>query len=310
MNKGVYAILALILIIIIIGIVLLFAFKPELLPIENKTQTANTSFEVPPGSSLGTICIGDECKTYCPAHQQQCIDYCMEHPENELCIEFMKANPLPPGEFQGIPGICETQEECMLYCESNPSNPYCQLGGGPDMTIPELAMPFGLDNYSPNEWGIWPFCAHGGDHPEGHGGTDFELKPGTEILAACDGNIEYIEYGTAEGEHGSGVMLMCGGIVVSYHGFGNILVHIGDQVTKGQVLGYPVDIGGGEYYVHFEVNDFHNQKLMCPLDYLDSSFRTNLDTMFLSAHYPEQAVEPNLCNCDWLPYKENMARGP
>lgn len=166
-------------------------------------------------------------------------------------------------------------------------DPFCRYGESNNMKIQEIAMPFKIQDYYPQKWGLWPFCVHGGDHPEGHGGIDFELKKDTPILASCDGTVEFIKAETSGvKDHGSSLMLRCDRIVIGYNGLTNIQVNMGDALTKGQAFAKPAKLQG-TYYIHWEINDFYNQKLVCPLDYLDSEFRNFLKINIDKARYPK-----------------------
>ena len=240
----------------------------------------------------------EECTAFCLNNQPECSQFCGLNPTNEFCQVQQDAPP------QGNELPCSTQEECDVYCSQNPS-----ACGSQETESVEVSLPFDPEYYSPRDWGLWPFCVHGGDHPEGHGGIDFELDGEAQILAACDGTVEFIETTESGAEHGEGLMLSCGNFVASYHGLTNIRAQTGDTLKKGDYIADPVKIEN-EYYIHFEINDFINEKLVCPLSYIDSEFRAELDKMHSKSKYPEKSSEPELCNCDWLPYKESMKGGP
>jgi len=162
-----------------------------------------------------------------------------------------------------------------------------------------LSIPFDYNDYSPKKFGIWPFCVHGGEHPEGHGGIDFELKPDTRILASADGRVEYIEPPEiALHGWGYGVYIAHETGAVGYVCLKDVQVKEGDYVKKGDFLGYPCQTDQGDSFIHFEVVDNIINKRVCPLKYLDNEFRARIEEMFSRAHYPEQADEPELCNCE------------
>lgn len=158
-----------------------------------------------------------------------------------------------------------------------------------------LSLPFDSNNYLSTEWGIWPFCVHGGDHPEGHGGIDFELREGTEIKAAASGTVEEV----MEESGGTNVMITNGSYALGYIPLSNPQVEKGDKITAGQVLGTTSkDETGRSYFVHFEVVNFQKNQRVCPYNYFSSSAKSVFDEMFKSAHYPEQGSEPSICNCE------------
>lgn len=251
--------------------------------------------------SLGNLCSSQqECVTFCQSNTDKCQAYCKSNPNNKLCTQMM-------GKMETTTEGCTTFEQCKVYCPSHPDEISCKeyLKGAQQQTeTPLLIMPFQIEDYSPVNWGLWPFCVHGGDHPEGHGGIDIELKPDAKILSPCDGTVNYVEEITDPSyQHGEGLAITCGGIAVSYSGISNRLVNTGDKVTKGQQIGSPFKLEAGESYIHFETNNFMKELLECPLQYLDENFKNNLQQMFSQAHYPEQSSEPKLCNCETLPYK-------
>jgi hypothetical protein len=235
----------------------------------------------------------EECEEYCRNNLGICKEFCEENLEHPICS--MSEISGKESQFS-----CVTEEECDELCKKNPDLEMCKRKED-EFALPELSMPFDYDSVSYADWVIWPFCVHGGDHPEGHGGIDFELKSGSNIYAACDGEVEMIE----ASEHGNGVMIQCGRIAVGYNGIENLKVKEGDTVKKRDVIGNPTLVGD-DYYIHFEVNDYVEKKLKCPLPYFDADFKEKIEKIFSKANYPEKVKEPNLCNCDELPYKESM----
>ncbi len=236
----------------------------------------------------------DSCVSYCSGHVEICQVFCASNPSNEVCSAFSASKNAP----------CSTEAECITYCQNNMAAEFCQGGPGGMTELVPLSAPFKISDYSPVYWGMWPFCVHGGDHPEGHGGFDIELKDGTQIFASADGTVQMLEDLTPYNENGTGIYVGTNsGIAVDYTCLVNITVKMNDAVTKGQYLGNACELPRGENYIHFGVNDFANEKNQCPTNYLDDDFKALINQMFSQAHYPEQATEPKLCNCDNLPYK-------
>ncbi len=246
----------------------------------------------------------EECRKVCTT-TNLCMDFCLKNPQNELCL-------LKHNQQNTIPGKCSTQDECREYCKQNPNESECGFGRlyDPNLQIPTLYIPFEIKYYEYADWGLWPFCVHGGDHPEGHGGIDFELSSDAKIYASADGTVEYIEGpgGLIEDPKGYGVYVTSGKFAIEYVCLINIQVKLGDNVTQGQFLGDPCQLPEGTYFIHWGVNNYVDQKLECPLPYLDEKFKAALNDMLAESHYPEKSVEPNLCNCEWLPYKKTMKR--
>jgi murein DD-endopeptidase MepM/ murein hydrolase activator NlpD len=157
-----------------------------------------------------------------------------------------------------------------------------------------LSLPFDRENYRKANVGIWPFCVHGGDHPEGHGGIDFELKEGTPLKAAADGVVEKIFLE----EKGYNVFITHDGIITGYIPVKDIKVKEGDRVKRGQVLGTAGHDDKGVHFVHFEVNDFRKGGRVCPYGFFDDEAKKLVDEWFKDAAYPEKAREPLICNCE------------
>lgn len=89
-----------------------------------------------------------------------------------------------------------------------------------------------------------------------HAGTDFRAYCGTEIRAAADGRVEWA---TSKGGFGNQVMLshgIVGGKVVmtSYNHLSRFAVSGGQNVSRGQVIGYSGSTGTSTAcHLHFEV---------------------------------------------------------
>ncbi len=271
-----------------------------------KAQYADNADKSFPG--LPGICTTlEECKSICMPKPEVCRAYCMKDPNSELCLQ----KHIESSKAPSLPGKCSNYEECGKYCDENPQDPDCAIGKLYEPAIPNLTMPFSMEDYSPIKWGLWPFCVHGGDHPEGHGGIDFELKQGTKIYSSLNGTVAMTEdIAEASPDEGGGLAIQSEKIAVIYYGIVNRQVQKGKNVTVGQYIGDAVKLPAGEHFIHFEVNNFPEEKLECPLNYLDENFRKSLNEMHKKSHYPEIAREPNLCNCESLPYKPSMTKGP
>jgi hypothetical protein len=272
---------------------------------QNKTNEENLTADMNlSDQSAGFRAIGPggcktqtECQNFCQSNQQVCMQYCQQHSGEEFCSENKNQEPMSQNTMP-----CKTKEECDVYCKENQGA--CATEENKTITT-KVSMPFSINDYSPVYWGLWPFCVHGGDHPEGHGGIDFELKTGTKIYASAEGTADFVQIDAGYGE-GGGIAITTDNFAIAYYGIDNIQAKQGDHVNKGQYIGDAFKLSRGESFIHFEINSFVQQKLLCPTDYLDSDFNSSLSQMFSKAHYPEQAQEPNLCNCQNLPYKSNM----
>lgn len=156
-----------------------------------------------------------------------------------------------------------------------------------------ISLPFDKESYSKRDAGLWPFCVHGGEHPEGHGGIDFDLREGTLVLAAADGVVEEI----FSEEKGYNVFIGHGSVVTGYIPVLDLRVKKGDTVKKGQAIGRAGHDNKGKYFIHFEVNDYAKGGRVCPYDFFDDEEKKLIDAWLKDATYPEKSREPYICNC-------------
>lgn len=160
-----------------------------------------------------------------------------------------------------------------------------------------IPLPFNKDNFVIANSGVWPFCVHGGDHPEGHGGIDFDLKSGTEIKAIADGKVERIEYVEGEG-YNFMISHQSYGLASGYTPIVNHNLKVGDTITKDQVLGSAGTDLKGVPFLHFEIFSFSKNTRVCPYQYFDSDAKTAFDAMFAQSNYSEKSADPDICNCE------------
>jgi murein DD-endopeptidase MepM/ murein hydrolase activator NlpD len=140
---------------------------------------------------------------------------------------------------------------------------------------------------------LWPFGVHGGGHPEGHAGWDFEYAAGAEVHAAADGTVTSVEPNDTVGwdlviEHRPG-------IETRYHHVENLAPGVveGAAVSAGEVLGDPGDFGPGFRVVHFALSFFTGST--CPTPYLTPAAKALFDAIWVEADYTEELVEPFPC---------------
>lgn len=177
---------------------------------------------------------------------------------------------------------------------SSPSSSSRPSSSSSSLSIP---LPFDKDNFVIANSGVWPFCVHGGDHPEGHGGIDFDLKSGTEIKAVASGKIERIEYVEGEG-YNFMISHESYGLASGYTPIINHSLKVGDQVTKDQVLGNAGTDLKGVPFLHFEIFSFSKNSRVCPYQYFNSEAKTAFDGMFAQSNYQEESADPDVCNCE------------
>ena len=127
---------------------------------------------------------------------------------------------------------------------------------------PPTSVPYITSSYG---WRIHPICGYG----RLHAGTDFRAYCGTPILAAADGQVEWATYRYGFGnqvmlDHGvvSGKVLF-----TSYNHFSSFAVSTGQNVKRGQVVGYSGTTGTSTAcHLHFEV--YVNGSTVDPMKYV------------------------------------------
>ncbi|WP_291378771.1 peptidoglycan DD-metalloendopeptidase family protein [Demequina sp.] len=127
---------------------------------------------------------------------------------------------------------------------------------------PPTSVPYITSSYG---WRIHPIFGYG----RLHAGTDFRAYCGTPILAAADGQVEWATYRYGFGnqvmlDHGvvSGKVLF-----TSYNHFSSFAVSTGQNVKRGQVVGYSGTTGTSTAcHLHFEV--YVNGSTVDPMKYV------------------------------------------
>lgn len=163
---------------------------------------------------------------------------------------------------------------------------------------PSLSLPVDKQDFPTHStMGIWPFCVHGGDHPEGHGGIDFELREGAEVKAADSGIVIRI----IPEDSGHNVFILHRGLLITgYIPLTDLKVGLFSIVVGGQVLG-TAGKAGEMYFLHFEASDPRKNVRVCPYNYFNDSGKKIADEMFALTNYPEKSQEPFICNCEYVP---------
>lgn len=167
-----------------------------------------------------------------------------------------------------------------------------------------LALPVRIEDLRAEKYGVWPFGIHGGGHPEGHGGFDFELDREATVSAAADGVVERAEEnGAFPGQFDLAIRHEPSGLRTSYGHLASLAPGLvrGATVRRGDPLGRPAwRADEGFAMIHFAVTDERSEAPfgeVCPLDRLRKK-----DALSLEAYYaalpPERksAHEPALCN--------------
>ncbi|MFO1265304.1 MAG: hypothetical protein U1F67_00020 [Rubrivivax sp.] len=167
---------------------------------------------------------------------------------------------------------------------------------------PPIALPIAIADLRSERYGIWPFGIHGGGHPEGHGGFDFELCAPAAIRAPLDGVIAR----RSDNETFAGQQDLCieaGELRVQIGHLRDIpdQCRAGAMVKRGDLLGRPGAVNDGEFHmIHFAVQRDGSPEPYGeegPLSTFAAADARALETFYASvpaAH--KDAFEAALCN--------------
>lgn len=159
------------------------------------------------------------------------------------------------------------------------------------------AAPFSIDlpiaaaDIARNAFGLWPMFVHGGGHPEGHPGWDFDYVAGANILAAADGTVVSLEPNPAwPGQsnisirHRPGFETQCDHVSVVAPG-----IAVGAAVTRGQALG-TASFFGPQTMCHFALHQ--GTDVVSPIPFLSPAGLALFNTIWSTAAYGEELTEP------------------
>jgi hypothetical protein len=148
------------------------------------------------------------------------------------------------------------------------------------------------------EYRLWPFGVHGGGHPEGHAGWDFEYAAGAQVYAAAGGTVTSVEPNDDFPGQSDVTIEHRPGIETRYHHVENLDPAIveGAAVASGDVLGDPGDFGPGFRVVHFALAFFSGST--CPTPYLTPAAEALFDAIWAGADYAEELTEPYPCQSE------------
>ena len=170
--------------------------------------------------------------------------------------------------------------------------------------LPEGASPLRLslpasveDIFYSNKTGIGGFGLHAGGHIEGLDHVWIELKPGTPVRSWADGIVTYIEL---SGDIQSGeyhITIDYGQNLIGVHmEIENVLVDVGDSVSRGQVVGYGMSYDPEQSSAEISLIDLGRTDgvrsgdtgvYVSPFDYLENSEKQEL-----VAAYKKHVLEP------------------
>jgi hypothetical protein len=161
-----------------------------------------------------------------------------------------------------------------------------------------IALPIQAGDSARIAYGIWPYGVHGGGHPEGHPGWDFEYAPGAMVRAAADGVVREITANTEipglPSQFDVRVQNRPG--YRTHHDLMAALeagITVGAGVVTGQALGTAGNVGPFRE-THFGLD--RNAGSVCPLSYLNASSLALFNSLWQTAAYEEELVEPFPCN--------------
>ncbi|MDE0916508.1 MAG: peptidoglycan DD-metalloendopeptidase family protein, partial [Planctomycetota bacterium] len=158
-----------------------------------------------------------------------------------------------------------------------------------------INMPIAVGDGDLVTFGVWPYGAHGGGHPEGHPGMDIEYALGAKVRAAADGIVTYIGPNSNFPTQWDLLLEVRMGVVAQYDHMGAIdpSITVGTIVVEGQVLGDP-STPFPHSVVHFGVRA--GLDTVCPVDFLTPAGQATFDSLWVTARYAEELIEPLACN--------------
>ncbi len=158
-----------------------------------------------------------------------------------------------------------------------------------------MGLPITPAEFANSTYGIWPFGVHGGGHPEGHPGIDFEYAAGAKVLATCDGPVVVIMQNTSHLPTvlWSVVQEPRPGLKVIYDEIENLdaSIVLGNVIMEGGVIGDPYD------KTTFRSNHLGlmvHGELLCPSDFWHASAQTQIDALWPLCFYSQEPVEPRM----------------
>lgn len=201
----------------------------------------------------------------------------------------------------GIPNAGSTREILLDYAPApfDDGAHYLGMEGsrrvfvGNDELVPfSLDMPIAAGDGAFNNYGIWPYGVHGGNHPEGHGGIDIEFAGGANTLAVADGVILFLGPNSNFPARYDILLEARPGVVVQYDHMGapDPAVFLGATVTRGQVLGSDPN----PIHVHLAVRAAG--ETTCPTEHFTPAGQAVFNSLWSNASYREELVEPLRCN--------------
>jgi hypothetical protein len=179
----------------------------------------------------------------------------------------------------------------------------------------QMTMPADLIDISSTAFGLVPYGYHGVDHAvDGHSGWDIELRFGSAVRAAADGQVQSIAPDpTTQGRMTVRVETILGNHVYTlvYSNLVSVIddVIVGRLVKRGQPLGVAgivtANLGTTTLtysMVHFQVDDFEYYREIPEPNavglelFLTTSGKQVFDQVWSGAWYPHELTEPFAAN--------------
>jgi len=162
----------------------------------------------------------------------------------------------------------------------------------------EIGMPILETDGATVTFGVWPYGVHGGGHPEGHPGVDIEYAPGAKVRAASAGTVISTLPNPTFPTQTDLLVEARPSVFVQYGHMAALEPGIvdGATISEGDILGDPASpLPAGHSIIHFAVQTDAFSGL-CPTDFMHPAGLAVWDSLFQSAAYYEELVEPRACN--------------
>jgi hypothetical protein len=160
-----------------------------------------------------------------------------------------------------------------------------------------IGLPVSPSGHDNQVFGLWPYGVHGGGHPEGHPGLDFEYAVGAKVIASTAGPIVVIRQNTSHlpAILWSVVQEPRPGFKVIYDEVANLppSIVVGTVLAEGDVVGDPYD------KTTFRSNHLGVMVLgehLCPSDYWHTTAQAQMDAFWPQCFFAEEPAEPRMHN--------------
>ena len=186
----------------------------------------------------------------------------------------------------------------------------------------EFIFPVNLSDIDFEGGGIGAYGMHAGDHPEGLDHIWLYCKsPDTPVVATADGYVLAVHGG---GEEWGVIIKHSERFYTEYGALRSVVVKQGDYVTKGQTVGYPIEItittDEGErttYFLDYWLVDMERDdgvimqfgpkvgSRVSPYEYLEPSVREDVENAYHENMYKVYKEQGIIVGC-FNPYEPNL----